>query len=284
MGLIAAHATKVDDGVLAFSSVTKVIDGFLKSPFSGIAPWVLFSVLSAPGRFEEAVCVALGVTLLVMWVGHRRGIKIQALDWFGALFFVALAVIGLVASDGVISWLEVWAGEITNISLAVFVIATLALRKPFTLPYAKLEAPEEYWDSPLFLHINYVISAVWAGAFTVSAIAGFIGDAVLHDADNFWTGWILQLAALFFAVAFTDFYPDYAGAKADKVAGQPPETEPSVAKLIDWIPTFILVVGIFGWVTDALPDVVGIALIVVGSVGAGIIAKAFPERKSGDVA
>lgn len=252
-----------------------VLDGFLKSPFSGIAPWVLLSVLSTPGRFEVAVCVALGFTLAMMWIGSRRGIKVHALEIFGAVFFVILAVIGLVASDALIEWMELWAGEITNVALALFVYATLITRKPFTLAYAKEQAPQEYWNSPLFLHVNYVISAVWAGAFTVSAIVGFIGDASLHDSNNFWTGWVLQLAAIFFAVAFTEFYPDHAGAKAAKAAGEPAQTSPSVIKLVDWLPTFILIAGIFGWVTDALPDGLGIGMIVVGIAGSALVSKFF---------
>lgn len=267
-----------------------MIDGFLKSPFSGIAPWIVLSVLSSPGRFEEAVCAALGLTLLVMWFSYRRGLSLHALEYFGAVFFAILAVVGLLANDDVIRWAELWAGELSNLALAAFVIATLVIRRPFTLAYAKEQAPPEYWDSPLFLRINYIISAVWAGAFVFAAIVGFIGDAVLRDSGNFWTGWVLQLAAIFFAVAFTDFYPDYAvhpdhaAAKADLAQGEPVENAPSIAKLIDWIPPFVLVVGIFGWVTDALPDVVGIAMIVVGSAGSALMAKVFPKSNTDDAA
>jgi hypothetical protein len=258
--------------------MTKVLDGYLKSPLSGIAPWVLMSVLSSPGRFEQAVCFALGLALLTMWLGHRRGIAIHALEVFGALFFVALAIVGLVASDGAIGWMELWAGELTNVALALFVMATIIVRRPFTLPYAKEQAPEEYWDTPLFVKINYVVSAVWAGAFVFAATVGFIGDALLHDANNFWTGWVLQLAGIFFAIAFTEFYPDYAGAKDAAGRGEP-ESAPSVAKLFDWLPTFVMVAGIFGWVTDALPDAVGIGMIVVGIVGNVVMSKLFPTPK-----
>ncbi|AYA25538.1 MULTISPECIES: MFS transporter [Rhodococcus] len=252
--------------------MTMVVDGYLRSPLSGIAPWILMSVLSAPGRFEEAVCFALGLVLLTMWVGARRGIKIHALDTFGAAFFAVLAAVGLIASDGVIDWMEIWAGELTNIALAVFVFATLIARRPFTLPYAKEDTPQEYWTSPLFMKINYVISAVWAGAFTFSAIVGFIGDAVMRDPGNFWTGWVLQLAAIFFAVSFTEFYPDYAGAKFAASQGET-EAAPSLLKLIDWLPTFVLVAGIFGWVTDSIPDAVGIGMIVVGIIGSAVIGR-----------
>lgn len=258
--------------------MTKVLDGYLESPLSGIAPWVLMSVLSTPGRFEEAVCAALGLTLLTMWLGHRRGIRNHAIEYFGAAFFVVLAVVGLIASPGTIRWMELWAGELTNAALAVFVIGTIIARRPFTLPYAKEQTPEEYWGTALFAKINYMISAAWAGAFLFSAIVGFIGDAVLHDSGNFWTGWVLQLAAVFFAVAFSEFYPDYAGAKDAAQRGEQ-ETPPSIAKLFDWAPTFVMVAGIFGWVTDALPDAVGIGMIVAGIIGNVLISKLFPNPK-----
>jgi hypothetical protein len=83
-----------------------------------LAPWVLLSVFSAPGHFERAVCIALGASLLTMLLTRVRGIGSHALDVFGAAFFAALAAVGLLASPGLIRWLELWAGEITNVALA----------------------------------------------------------------------------------------------------------------------------------------------------------------------
>lgn len=164
-----------------------------------------------------------------MLLASVRGISIHALDVFGAAVFAALTVPGLVASPGLTRWLEEWAGEIT-ISLASFVIATLIVRKPFTIPYAKEEAPEEVWDSPLFLRINYVISSV--------------------------------LAAIFFAVAFTEFYPRRAGTK------------------VSWLPSFVLVAGILGWSAGAVADVVGISMIVAGIVGSALLSRLTPAIDS----
>src|SRR5882757_11034073 len=248
-----------------------VIDAFLDSPLSGIAPWVLFSLFATPGRYEEAVCAALGLTLLMLWVGSRRGISVHSLEVFGVVFFAILAVVGLTATAGTIRWLELWAGELTNVALALFACATLLARRPFTVAYAKERAPQEYWDSALFLHINYAISAVWAAAFTVSAIVGFIGDVALHDSNDFWTGWVLQIATLFFALAFTEFYPAYAGAKDAADRGEPEEVAPPISALFDWVPTFILAAGIFGWATDALPDAVGISMVILGGGGTALI-------------
>ena len=150
------------------------------------------------------------------------------------------------------------------------------IRRPFTLAYAKDTTPREHWDSPLFLRINYVISAVWAGAFLFSAIVGAYGDAVLRDGDDFWTAWILPLAATIFAVSFTEFYPEYATAKFAQSAGESTEPPPSYARIFDWLPPFILVTGIVGWVSDAVPDAVGIALIVVGGIASAAMRRFVP--------
>jgi hypothetical protein len=97
---------------------------------------------------------------------------------------------------------------------------------------------------------------------------GAVGDAVLHDSGGFWTAWILPLAATLFAVQFTEFYPDYASAKFARSAGEGGDPPASLVRLVEWLPPFILVTGIVGWVSDALPDALGVALIAVGALGA----------------
>ena len=116
--------------------MTKFLDAYLKSPLSGIAPWILFSVLAGPGRFEVAVCVALALAVLTLRVSEQRKIGVYALDVLGVVFFLILAVAGLVFNDNTIGFLEVWAGELSNVVLAVFVIGTIVVRRPFTLAYA----------------------------------------------------------------------------------------------------------------------------------------------------
>lgn len=101
----------------------------------------MFSVFSTPGNFEIAVCVALGLALLTLWLSHRRHLGVYALDVLGVLFFVALAAVRLIVGDATTDRLEMWAGELTNIVLAVFVIATIVARRPFTLAYAKSRHP-----------------------------------------------------------------------------------------------------------------------------------------------
>lgn len=258
----------------------KFIDGYVRSPLSGLAPWILLALLSGPGRFEEAAAAALGLALLTLWVGTRRGVPVHLLEGFGVAYFAVMALLGLLAPDNVIDWLELWAGELSNIALAVFAIFTLVIRKPFTMAYAKDTTAQEYWDSPLFFKINFAITAAWSLAFTINAISGAVGDALLGDNGDFWTAWIIPIGSIIGAVSFTEFYPDYASAKFAQSIGEPTDPPPPLLKAVDWFPPFVTVVGIAGWVSDALPDAAGIALLVAGLAGSAVMRKLIPAEKS----
>ena len=171
------------------------------------------SLLSGPGRFEEAVSTALGLSILFIYLRLRRGSTLKPLEVFEVVYFGSLAVIGLLASGDLIRWLEKWSGEMSSLALAAFTFGSLLVGDPFTLPYAKETTPREYWDFPVFLRINRVITLVWALAFTLAAAAGLYGDAVLDQPDNFWTAWIIPIAAMLFAFSFSEWYPDVAAQK-----------------------------------------------------------------------
>ncbi|MBI3692252.1 MAG: hypothetical protein HY239_16765, partial [Mycolicibacterium aromaticivorans] len=77
----------------------------------------------------------------------------------------------------------------------------------------------------------------------------------------------------------TEFYPDYARAKFLAATGESAEAPPSFGKLLDWLPGFVIGIGIAGWVSGALAAAVGIALIVVGILAGVLVRKLFPEEK-----
>jgi hypothetical protein len=261
---------------------SRLLDSYLDSPLSGLAPWILVSVLGGSGRFEMAIAVVFGVTLFTVWAGYRRGDRMHSLTVFGAAYFGVLLVTRELAGADADTWLSTWTGEMSNIALTVFAFATLLIRRPFTLSYAKETTPEELWDAPGFIRINNAVSAAWAGSFAFAAVVGFVGIVWLHDSDNFWTGWVLQLAATFFALSFTETYPDYAGVKWEREAGVSEEPVPSLLGIVDWLPTYVLTVGIIGLVIDEIPTWLGIALIAAGALSAAAIRRLSPPspRKS----
>lgn len=258
----------------ARNPASKLVDAYLRSPFSGIAPWIIMSLFTGPGTFEISVLIAFALSLATFILSRRSGGTFKLMEIFDLLFFAGFAVVGIVASAGTISWLETWAGEITNISLFAFVLITIVIRQPFTLQYAKEETDPQYWSSPTFLSINYTISWVWAAAFAWQSLMGFFGDYVLDNSNNFWTGWVLQIAALVFAIAFTEYWPDHASAKAQ---GEP---DVSPLGLVAWIPVYVLITGVAGLITDSTSTVLGIALIVIGGLGITALKQMSPADTS----
>jgi hypothetical protein len=246
-----------------------VIKKLLDSPFTGFAPWIALSILMGPGRFELAAGVALAMSLFFVGADLSRRRTLKLLAVVDVVCFGLFLAAGFTASASQKNWLETWFGEISNIILVVVVLGSMLLRVPFTLQYAKEETPREHWSSPLFIRINYMITGSWALAFLVSAVVGFYGDAVLHNNNNIWTGWIIQIGADLIAVQFTSWYPRYAQARAVErgliPADGPVEPAP-VAELLLGISAYLVPVGIISLAADGGPWYVGVGFIAAGSI------------------
>mgnify|MGYP006876033721 CR=1 FL=1 len=83
-----------------------VVDSFLRSPLAGLAPWIVMAMVTGPGRFEEAASAAFGLSLVFFLAGLRRRHSIKLLEIFDLVFFGAMCIVGLIASDGVIRWMQ----------------------------------------------------------------------------------------------------------------------------------------------------------------------------------
>jgi hypothetical protein len=249
-----------------------VIKKVLDSPFTGFAPWIVLSLLVGPGRFDLAAGLALALSIVIVGVDVSRQRSVKLLAVVDVVCFALFLAAGFIATAAQKNWLETWFGEISNIILVVVVVASMLLRRPFTMQYAKEETPPEHWSSPLFIRINYVITGGWAVAFLISAAVGYYGDAVLHNNNNLWTGWIIQTGADLVAVQFTSWYPRYAQARAVErglvPADGPTESAP-VAELLLGISAYLVPVGIISLAADGGPWFVGVGFIAAGSIITG---------------
>jgi magnesium-transporting ATPase (P-type) len=192
----------------------------LDQPVMGFAPWILVSVIEGPGRVALAGALGGALALLICVAGAAVGVKPKLLDVAAIIFFAALALVAGLASTSTQHWLGLWSAELCNVIIAAIAGLSLAVGKPFTLQYAREQTERQYWKSALFLRINYVITAVWSAAFLLIAIVGYIGDGPLHQPDNIWTSWIIQIALIVLAIKFTGWYPDHTTAEPQ------PDTEP----------------------------------------------------------
>ncbi|NUB22715.1 hypothetical protein GBZ26_26490, partial [Azospirillum formosense] len=137
---------------------------------------------------------------------------------FGGLALYAVAggptqsVMGGAVMGGAVMGGSVMGGSVMGVRLLVdaglllIVLISIALRRPFTLQYAREQVAHEFWDDPRFIHTNYVITGVWALAFLVLVIADIV---LLYRPDlppRF--GIVATVLALVGAIKFTSWYPE----------------------------------------------------------------------------
>jgi hypothetical protein len=240
----------------------KLLAAVMDNPLVGLAPWILYSIVEGEGRLELSAAVAFGLALVILFVNWFRGSSPKMLEWSDVVYFAGLTVFVAFASEGTRTWLELWGGELANVVLFLLVFATVLFRRPFTLQYAKESTPEEYWHTPQFLHVNYVISWAWVAAFFIEAASGLFGDAVLHNSDNIWTGWIVQTFPMIVAAQFTIWYPN----RLEALMAGRTDAMPTVADFLATICPWVTVIGIVVLSAGGAPEWVGIAFIVGGIV------------------
>ncbi|MEU6240852.1 hypothetical protein [Streptomyces sp. NPDC047024] len=174
------------------------------SVFLSFAPWIIFGVVASPSTWEYAALAALVASLLLAAQDLLHG-RIRVLDVTGIVFFAVLAVLALALSRDELLWVETYAQVISNGLVAVVALGSL-LADPFTAQYARESTPRQYWDSPVFKHINMVLTAVWGLAFALMTL--FTWLAIRFPDQDDWFNWVVPIALLVGAVRFTQWYPD----------------------------------------------------------------------------
>lgn len=135
----------------------------------GFAPWIVYACLSPLGwQWSALAGLVTGLALIAMNLKAGLAADALVLECSTALFFAALTAVAFAAPHSSVSR---YGGALSFAWLAVTAWATLALRRPFTLGIARRTTPREFWHTPQFLRINVVITAVWAAAFTLTALA-----------------------------------------------------------------------------------------------------------------
>jgi hypothetical protein len=99
-----------------------------------------------------------------------------------------------------------------DIGLLLIVLVSIAIRRPFTLQYAREQTPPEIWNAPEFIRTNYVITAVWALAFATMVGADLL--LLYKPALPIQIGIGATIVAIWGAIRFTAWYPDHARTKA----------------------------------------------------------------------
>ena len=166
-------------------------------------PFVLFVIIERLADVKAGlVSAALGAAALLAYnlLGRRKSAK--ALEVGTAVLFGALAAHACLSAA---PWPVAGVRLCVDAGLLGVVLVSVALRRPFTLQYAREQVAPEFWDKPGFVRANYVITAAWALAFALMVSS----DLTLFYAPRMpaYLGIVATVAAMVGAVRFTSWYP-----------------------------------------------------------------------------
>jgi hypothetical protein len=208
-------------------------------PVVGFIPWILFWVVGGPSTWETATIAALIAALLVMalsldlqplvaWSTAQSGSAepgpagagpvrpsrfraeashLKLLDVATVVFFAALTIAAIVTSRHDVAELDKYSQAISSGALGIIALGSIVFGHPFTVDYAKEEAPPEAWHTATFKRINLVLTSVWTVVFLVCGALGLIAQTVGPKGLRDWLNWYIPIVLIFIAFRFTKWYP-----------------------------------------------------------------------------
>jgi hypothetical protein len=172
-----------------------------------LAPYGAFAALMLVTSAAVSLFASAAICLAVMAYDILGGRSIKMLGAGSAILFAAIGgYITLVDSS-----LSTPAVKLA-VDVGVFAISllSLAIRRPFTLQYARELVDTETTALPGFLRVNYIITVAWTAAFLLMMIANVLMMYV--PGLPLWSGLAIAFAARS-AAYFTQWYPQYRRAK-----------------------------------------------------------------------
>ncbi|TDH57130.1 hypothetical protein E2C06_36050 [Dankookia rubra] len=167
------------------------------------APFVAFATVDRLSGSTEGLVAGAVVSAALLLRDVMQGRTAKVLEVGTAILFGGLALYALLGRP---AWSIIGVRLVVDTGLLLIVLASLAMRRPFTLQYAREQVAPELWDAPEFVRTNYIITAVWALAFAVMVAAELVLLYVPGIPPR--AGIIAIILALVGAVKFTGWYPE----------------------------------------------------------------------------
>ena len=154
-----------------------------------------------------ALCAgcAVAVALVVRGAHETRVLEAGTALLFGALAACAAFVPGIAWSVGLVRL-------VVDGGLMLLVLGGVACGRPFTLAFARARVTPAQAAAPRFVRLNQQVSAAWAAAFGMLALADLV--LVLRPAWPVLIPVAISAAALCAAMKFTQWWPARAAQRA----------------------------------------------------------------------
>jgi hypothetical protein len=177
--------------------------------FLVLAPYGAFAVLMMLASAAVSLFATAAICLATIGLDYFvRGRSIKILAAGSVVTFAAIGCYVLLIDAG----MSVSAVKFSvDAGVLLIILASIALRRPFTLQYALEEVDAKTAGFPGFIRANYIITWVWAA----SMLAMMLGNVTLIYLPGLpiWLSLLIAFAARNSAVYFTKWYPEYRKAK-----------------------------------------------------------------------
>lgn len=167
-------------------------------------PFVFYGFASGANYWRVATGGALILCLVFIAVRIRRGIPVRLMDWTGFGFFAIASVLTLGLHSAVFpayNVVVIWS------CFAAAAWGSVAIGRPFTTAYGRENTPREFWDHPVFIRLNLVMTLVWCGLLTVNAGLAETGVIIGGNLGKLGPGFALPTTLLIAGFVFNSRFP-----------------------------------------------------------------------------
>lgn len=177
-----------------------------RAPNFAWTAWLAYIVLAVGQHWHWGLLGGfIGMAIIVAQEYRHHAVKIvdcTSLGFFAVMLAVSIAIgTWLIAGYSV---LIVWA------AFAIVFWTTIAIGFPFTLQYAREQAPPAVWRQPIFIGTNYRISLLWAIVATINAA---LGIAMQFSSRPLIVGLLIPATLMIFAFVAGGWYGKHIAAQ-----------------------------------------------------------------------
>jgi intracellular septation protein A len=167
-------------------------------------PWLLYGFASGTNHWRVATGGGFILCLVYLIVLRSRGTAIKLMDWTTLTVFV----IGSVMMIGLRSTVfPVYAVVVIWSCFATAAWSSVVVGRPFTAAYARESAPPEFWDNPVFIRLNLVMTLFWCGLMTVNVGLAATGVIIGGMFAKVALGFALPTTLLICGFVFNSRFP-----------------------------------------------------------------------------
>lgn len=168
----------------------------------GIVAWIVYGTISSRGHWAAASLAAFVVALAIVAHEHKYHAT-KILSCTAAAFFAFSLAMTIAIGPALFKNYNIF---LTWLVFAVVTWVTLLIGFPFTIQYAREQAPREIWDQPLFMRLNVILTVVFGLMFSVNTV---LGVTALMTGRLLTLGLLLPISLLITAIVFSARYPKH---------------------------------------------------------------------------